>query len=848
MRRLLGWLRVALVDLRGGLARFGILIACLALGVAAIGTVSAVRSSVETAVARDSRVILGGDLEIRSFRTDLATDVVTALDGLGQVSREVEINAQASANGQSAFLTLRAVTQAYPLVGSVTVAPGAEPGPASALLPPRDNIYGLLLGQQAAQRLGVSPGDTVRIGTLDFALRGIIMELPDQATAGFQLGAPALVSAEALAPAGLREEGVLSQFRYKLLLRDGDIEAARNRLERQFPDHDWQIRSPSQATATIERFIAVFGNFMLLVALSSMIVGGLGAANAVTAYVGERQGAIATMRALGARSPRILVHFLAQIAALSLLATLIGLVIVVIATLALLPLLSDLIGLDLPAVLDLRAMLVAGAIGLVTALLFSWIPLRQAQAVRPALLFRSGASGAPLALPWRALLAPGLVLPLLAGFVLVVLLTLQIANDWRLVGVYFAATLLAFGLLRLAAAGLAWLLRRLPPPRQRLLRQASSAIIRPGAPTTTVLVSMGMGLSLLLLIVTTQSNINSQISGEVTAEAPAFVLFDMDRATADAVTGFAATTPAIEQLTTFPMLRGTVTQLKDGPPPSADDVPPELAGIFRGDTALSWSAALPDKTVLAEGEWWPTAYDGPPLVSLTTELRDGLGLALGDTITLSIAGRPLTFTIANFRATDRRSAAFSFDILASPGLIEKAPQSYFSTVMAAPADAPGLEAALVSTFPQLRFVPVGDALSRVQSIFDGLVNAIALVSATAVVAGILVLAGALSVGRRQREADAVLMKVLGARRGQVIAAFMLEYALLGAIAALVAGVIALTGAWAAANFLLDIDFAVQPGQLALLTLLVVAVTTLTGAATTWSAMSTRPADRLREEG
>lgn len=848
MNRLVSWLRVALIDLRGGAGRFGILIACLALGVAAIGTVSAVRSSVETAIARDSRVILGGDMELRAFRSDLDPAVVTALDGLGQVSREVEISAQGSANGQSAFLTLRAVTNAYPLVGSVSLAPGAEPGTPGDLLAERDGAFGLLLAQQAALRLSVSVGDTVRIGTLDLTLRGIITELPDQATAGFQIGAPALISSQALAPAGLREEGVLSQFRYKLLLKDGDVEAARRQLDKQFPDHDWQIRSPSQATATIARFITIFGNFMLLVALSSMIVGGLGAANAVTAYVGERQGAIATLRALGAKGPRILVHFLAQITVLSLLAIAIGMAIVVVATLALLPLLSDLIGLELPAVLDLRAMLVAGAIGLVTALLFSWVPLIQARAVRPALLFRAGASGAPLALPWRALLAPAVFAPLLAGFALVLALTLQIANDWKLVGVYFAATLIAFGLLRLAAAALKLLLRRLPAPRNRLLRQAMAAIVRPGAPTTTVLVSMGMGLSLLLLIVTTQANINSQISGEVTAEAPAFVLFDMDRATTDALTQFAATTPTIEALKAFPMLRGTVTQLKGAPAPNADDVPADLAEIFRGDTALTWSAALPENTTLAEGAWWPDNYDGPPLVSLTTELRDGLKLALGDTMTLSIAGRPMNFTIANFRALDRRSADFSFNIVASPGLIEKAPQSFFATVMAKPTDAPALEAALIAQFPQVRFVPVGDALARVQSIFDGLVNAIALVSGTAVISGILVLAGALSVGRHQREADAVVMKVLGARRAHVIAAFMLEYALLGAIAALIAGAIALTGAWAAANFLLDIDFAVQPGQLALLTIMVIAVTTLTGAATTWSAMSTRPADRLREDG
>lgn len=847
MRRLQGWLRVAMIDLRGSAKRFVILIACLALGVAAIGTVSAVRSSVETAIARDARLILGGDLELRAQRSDVDGAVVTALEALGRVSREVEINSQAGKAGKTAFLALRAVTDAYPLIGTVTLAPGAESGGIAALLAQRDGQFGMLLSQQAALRLDAQVGDIVRIGTLDVQLRGIIDALPDQATAGFQLGAPALISNLALAPAGLREAGVLSQFRYKVMLQNGDFEAARTALEQQFPDREWQLRSPRQATATIARFIGVFGNFMLLVALSSMVVGGLGAANAVAAYVGERQGAIATMRSLGAKGARVLVHFTVQIVALSLVAILIGLAIVVVATLVLLPLLSGLIGIDLPAVLDGRSMLVAGAIGLVTALIFSWLPLLQARAIRPALLFRAGSSGAVEGLAWRALLAPDAWLPPAIGLAVLFGLTLLIANDISLVAIYFVGTAVAFGLLRIASALLKRLLVILPASRHRLVREAVSAIIRPGAPTTTVLVSMGMGLSLLLLIVTTQTNINAQIATEVSAEAPDFVLLDMDGAQRTALKTFAATTPQIEKLTTIPMLRGTITELKGAPAPSSDDVPRDVADMFRGDTALTWSADLPAGTVLDEGAWWPSDYSGAPLVSVSTEMRDALKLTLGDTMTLSIAGRPLTMTIASFRLIDWRSPDFNFRIIVSPGVIESAPQSYFGTVMATSGGSAAVEAGLIDAFPQLTFVPVGDALARVQSIFDGLVNAIALVSGTAVIAGVLVLAGALSVGRKQRESDAVVMKVLGARRARVITAFVMEYALLGVIAAAMAMLIALVGAWAASRFLLDIGFSVQPVQLVLLAVAIVVVTTATGAATTWSAMRTRPAQRLRSD-
>ncbi len=849
MRRPLAWLRVALIDLRGSAARFFILIACLALGVMAIGTVSAVRHAVETAITRDATTILGGDLEVRAPRVDIAPDVLVALEGLGTVNREVQLNSQARKGDLTAFLSLRGVGPLYPLVGEVSLLPGALPGSVAELLAERDGVMGILLGQTAALRLDARPGDMVRVGTLDLQLRGLIDTLPDAATLGFQLGAPALVADAALPLAGLRQEGMLSQFRYKLLLDEGDFASAQTALETQFPQAEWQIRSPQQATDTIARFIAIFGNFMLLVALSAMVVGGLGAANAVTAYVAERQAGIATMRALGASGSRIVFHFLTQILVLALVATLIGLVGIALASLALLPVLAGLIGLPLPAALDGWAMAAAAGIGLVIATLFAWLPLLQARAIRPALLFRAGNGGPLERQGWRSWLTPGAAAPLLAGFGLLFLLTLTIANDAVLVGVYFAGTAAAFVLLRLAAAGLMAMLSRLPPPPNRVLRLALSAIVRPGAPTTTVLVSMGMGLALLLLIVTTQFNINNQIAGAASGQAPAFVLLDLDGSSRDGLQNLAAATAEITTLTTIPMLRGTLTALNGAPPPDAADpaLSRDLAELLEGDTPLTWAGAMPEGTVIAAGAWWAADYAGPPLVSLTTAMAEGFGLALGDNITLNLAGRPLDMTIASFRQVEERGPDFSFSIVVSPGLIESAPQTYFGLVEVAEGTDSAVEAALIGAFPLLNFVPVGDTLAQVRSVLDGLLNAIALVSGTAVVAGILVLAGALSVGRQQREAEAVVMKVLGASRGRVIGGFLVEYALLGGIATLLATGIALLGAWAAATWLLDIDFAVPLGQLGLVAIVVILATILTGAATTWSAMSTTPAVRLRQE-
>ena len=835
-----------MIDLRGSVGKFIVLIACMALGVAAIGTIGTLRVSVEAAIAADTRAILGGDLEVLSRRADIPDPVRVELETIGRVSRVVELNTQARVGDRVAFLALRAVDDNFPLVGSVQLEASSLGSTLSELLAQRDGAFGLLLTRRAALQLDIEPGASVRIGLIDTQLRGIIAALPDEAALGFQLGAPALLSDQALASAGLRQEGVLNQFRYKLALNGADFEQARDRLDARFPEHDWRVRSPREATAGLARFVGIFSNFMLLVGLTSLVVGGLGVANSASAYLVARQDAVATMRALGASGRRLTLHFLMQILAFALLGVLLGLVAIVALTAIAAPLLAGLTNLDLPLVLNPGIMASAAGLALATAVTFAWLPLRRAQQVRPARLFRSAAAGEFDTGTVRALLRLGNVVPLGIGLLAIGGLTLTIVDDLLLVAVYLAGVLAALALLRVAAYAVTYVLARPAAPRNRVVRFALSAATRPGAPTATIVVSLGMGLSLLLLIVSTQANIDDQLAGQLGNEVPDFVLLDMPRSEFAAVGDFMADAPEVVRFTTVPMLRGIITALNGAPPPDSETLPRDVADMFRGDTALTWAAEAPAGTEIDEGAWWHADYSGPPLASLSTEMRDTLALDLGDTIEITISGRPLVLTIASFRLVDWRSPAFNFRIIASPGAIELAPQSYFAALKVAADTDRNVEARLLAAFPALTFIPVRDAIVRAQAILGDISTALALVGATSLIAGILVLASTLGVGRRQREADAVVMKILGARRDIVILAFLLEFAVIGAITAVVSSGIALFGAWGVSTWLLEIGFNVRLDLLATVALAVISATAATGAATTWSAMSQAPARFIRD--
>ncbi|MDV3253054.1 FtsX-like permease family protein [Devosia sp. BK] len=845
MSRYLGWMRIGVLDLRGDVRRFIILLACLALGVGAIAAVSSVGAALQAAVQRDARVILGGDIEVRERGNDITPEQRKAVEALGQTARVVDINARASANEASTLLSLRAVSDNYPLLGTVTVAPESAQ-PLGALLAVQEGLPGAVVDQGVLDRLGVAVGDTIRIGDADFGVRGTLVALPDQAAQGFQLGLPAVILDSALAEAGLQQQGVLSRFSYKVLLADDDAAAAIKGLETAFPEAGWNLRQPEDAAANLKRFFDLFARFLTLVGLSSLLVGGVGVSNAISAYITERRSSIATLRSLGATSARVLVHFLTQVMVLSLAGVVLGLMLGAATSLLALPVLSGMLGLDLAPSLDARSLLTAAGFGMLIGFAFALLPLRGAQKLKPASLFRAS-DGGETRLGWRDLADWRTALPLLGAMIAIVGLAVFTTGSPWLVLWYAFGAIIAFALLRAAAWLLQVVLRLLPPLPNTTLRQAFKAIHRSGSVAPVVVLSLGLGLALLLMITLLDQNLRSQIDGAVAEDAPAFVLLDMPKDQVPLVETFAKADPGIKTLATIPMLRGTIETIKDTAAKDIGPVPDDIADMFEGDTALSWARSLPQGSTVVDGTWWPDDYSGPPLVSLSTELRAPLGLAVGDSIGIVVAGRPIAVTVANFREIDWREGGLNFRLLFSPGVIENAPQTVMGSIDVLDGAAPEVESRLSKAFPTLNFLPVGDALERIEAILSSLANAVALVGSLAVVSGVLVLAGAMAVGRKQREADAVVMKVLGAPRRKVIVAFVVEYGVLGALAAAMGAGLGVAATWAILTFVMDIPFAPNLTTIAIVVAGAVVTTIATGVLTTWSAMSVRPARQLRAD-
>lgn len=843
-----GWLRVAFRDLRGDLRRFTILLACLALGVGTITIVGSVSAALQASLVRDARVLLGGDLDATLSYRAVAPDEKALLQSLGTLSEQVEVLGRAASDSNSTFISIRAVDANYPLVGTATIEGGGESIP--ALTAKEGNSFGLVADSLLLDRLQVAIGDTVTIENASFIVRGVIGTLPDQLTNSFAIGVPVIMSVEALNATGIIEPGVLARFHNKLLLNPGTaFDAAEAQITAAFPTSGFQVNAPTDATADLSRFFDIFGRFLIVVGLSSLLVGGVGVSNAIAAYVTERQRSIATMKALGATGGQIMVHFLFQVMLLTVVGIILGLILGSLLTLVALPILGSLLQLDLPAVLDAGALLTAAGFGLLVGFAFGYLPLRRAQKLKPALLFRSAGSAVEGGLGWRDYFRPGLWLPI--GVAAAGIFGLASLTTGRPVLVlwYAAAVLGAFLVLRGAAWLLQAILRLVPPLGNAAWRNALKSIHRPGAPAPIVILSLGLGLALLLLIALIDGNLRHQLSRESIPNAPSFVFMDLFADEAESLAEFSRADPAaVSDFQSVPMMRGKIESVNGVPVDQLQVTPPpEFSFVYTEEIPLTSSPTLPVDSTLTQGEWWPESYDGIPEVSVFDRLREPLGLKLGDELKLLIFGQEITAKIGSFRDYAWRSGSVNFGFVFSPNAFADFDVSYLGLMKAAPGAERDLQTQLVAEFPDLIFLPVGEALESFAVILGNVTTAVEIIGGLAVVSGVLVLAGAMAAGRRQREADAVVMKVLGATRGDVVRAYLVEYGLLGLLAAVLAAALGLAGTWAFVEFVLEITFWVDPTLILWVVLGTVALSIAVGTATTWSALSTRPARFLREE-
>ena len=838
-------LRFSLREMRGGLSGFLIFITCIALGVGAIGGVNSVAQAITSAVEGQGRELLGGDIRFQLVHREAAPEERAFLESLGDVTATASMRSMARLpdGSDQALVEAKAVDRAYPLYGALVTEPQLPP---ADLFAERNGVWGAAAPDILLERLGVKPGDEIVLGGATFELRARLVTEPDAISDGFGFAPRLLVSLDALRASGLMQPGALVEHAYKVRLPAGSsnetLDQIRERAGKEFPEAGWSIRSRTNAAPSLSSNVERFSQFLTLVGLTALVVGGVGVANAVRAYLDSKRGVIATFKSLGASGGFVFTVYLVQIMLIALVGIVAGLVVGAAMPFLAASFLSTVLPIPATGGFYPAALGVGALFGALVTLAFALLPLGRARDIPATALFRE--------MGFDAKGLPRLVYVVLATAIAVLLAGFAVwwSTDRRIAMIFIGAMVFSFLVLRLVGLLVQAAARRSPRVRSTALRLAIGNIHRPGALTPSVVLSLGLGLTLLVTLALIDGNLRRQIAGNLPERAPNFFFVDIQNAEIDAFRSLVGAQAPQGDLYTVPMLRGRIMAL-NGVDVREIQVPPEGAWVLRGDRGMTYSETPPENSTVTEGRWWPAGYEGEPLVSFAAEEGGEIGLKIGDTVTVNVLGRNITARIANFRQIEWESMGINFVMVFSPNTFAGAPHAWLATLTdrhATAADESRLLNEVTRAFPAVTTVQVKDALDIVNSLVAQLATAIRAAAAVALVASILVLSGALAAGNRARIHDAVVLKTLGATRRTLITAYSLEYLIIGLATALFALLAGGVAAWFVIVRVMSLPSSFLP-EVAVSTIVTALVLTVGfGLAGTWRVLGHKAAPVLRD--
>lgn len=838
-------LRLGTRELRGGLKGFQVFIACLALGVLVIAAVGALADALRSGFERQGQTILGGDMTFARIHTRISEPERAVLAKLGRVSETATMRTMARRpdGTEQALAELKGVDGAYPLSGEVSVEGGTSFR--EAITGNGAVVDGMLL-----ERLGLKVGDTFKIGALDVIARAALVSEPDAVADRLTYGPRVFLSLDTLEKTGLVKPGTLIRWRYAVRLPEGAatdrdaLKVMRADVAKQLPDAGFTSVDRHDPSPQITRTLDRLRQFLILIGLASLLIGGVGIANAVATFVDKRVKVIATLRSLGATGSQVISMFLVQILAMSLLGIAIGLAFGVAVPGLIDRFYGDLLPVRADFTVSPESLAIAGLYGILVALLFALWPLGRVENVRASVLFRESIQSVG-GRPRQAILVATAIL------ILALLAVALLTSEPYYIVLYTAAGLV------LMLAVFSWLgdwvtkiARRVPRPSFPPLALAVRNIGAPDGLTRSVVLSLGTGLSLLVAVALANASLVSELKERLPENSPDYFLLDLPKQSLQAMRDRVAHFVPGAQFSDAPMLRGRLVKLKDKPVEEIK-APPDAQWVLNGDRGLSYTDIVPEGSKVVAGTWWPKGYSGPPLVSFESELAHKLGVAIGDRITISVLGRNIDATISNLREVKWESLAINFVMVFTPNTLESAPHNLLATVRLPHGTPRTTEAEMVrdlgKTFPAVSAIRVRDAIDQFNKIFSKVMVAVQAAGSVTLLAGALVLAGALATAQRRRILEAVILRTLGARRRQVLQAHAFEYALLALIAAIVAIFLGTIVAWVAVTRVMELEFVFSLNAVFQTLALAAGLIAVFGGLGTWAVLRAPAVPNLRSE-
>lgn len=773
--------RIAARDMRGDVRALWLLVAGVFIGAAAVALVGATSHSIADGARRGALETVGGDLSLRLFHrppseTELA---IIRREGAVSVTAELRLMARAVRNDQATgtpvLVELKGVDRAYPLIGTVETLPKLDLHQA---LDRRDGIYGAVADPAFFEVLGLTPGDSVQIGEAQYQLRGTLVVEPDRAFRAFTLGPRIMVSHESLPATGIADEGANTYFYTRVTLpAKSDMRAAAtaamSRIDQATPQSGWRMVNAHDGVPGVERTLVLAHALLLFIGLGVMLVGGAGIMVAVRAHVTEKTKIIAILKSIGAPPHVVTLAIGFEVMAAASVGAVFGVGLGAFGPALTASILADQLPFTLAVTPSMKPLLSAALFGILVALLFAWWPLMGVRNTSAQVLLREHITHTRKTLGVNGWAGMGAIISALAVLIFWVS-PLPALTAGFLIGALGLAVFyyaLGVGLMRMAKA--------LAKGKGVNVRLALSNLYRAGAPTGSVVMALGLTLTLLVALNGIGAAARLHVQKTLPHSAPDLVAFSLKPEVAARLDAELAASGIVEHQRALPFLHARV-QAIGGIAVRDIKIPASLKWVIRGDRGVSFAATLPD------GTRWKGTQSERPGFSVEASVAEKLDLKLGDTITLNVSGYVRRGAILKFHDVDWNDLNLDFPIIATPGTFTGIPYTFAASLKAKRGERNNLETFIKQRFPDAPLIRVADVLGSLGKALNAIVAGLETAALVCGLAALVVLAGSVLQGLRERINEAILLKVLGARRHQLLGLLMAEFLGLGTLVALAA--------------------------------------------------------------
>lgn len=834
-------LRIAARELAGGLSGFWVYLACIALGVFAIAAAGSVTTGFSNGLQAEAKTLLGGDALFRAAQRRASPDELRWMETRGAISENINLNVMGEAGDVRKQVDVRAVDDRHPLIGAPDLSGGAAD--LESALAFVDGRWGVAATASLLEGFNLAIGDEIDIGQIPVIIRAQLDREADGIGTPGTFGPGVTISIKAVESSGRLNDGQLYRASYRMVLSDPAFEdTLEDNAKEAWGENGLDYRGPEDAVDGLQSLLGALNSFLSVIGIAALIAGGVGIAQASTAFLETRIPSIAAFKALGAESGTIRAAYLIQLGTLALVGALVGMALGAAAPFAIAAYAGDAI--PLPNILQIYPwpLLRATILGLLSAAIFALPPLGRARATKPAALFRNLGEDNKTPTPW-----PERIASVLAAIALIFLAVLSSENKGATAGLIIGAAI-GWAVLIGMAQIIRLIARRVAKSASGFTRLMLTNLGGPGSLAPTIAPALGLGLGLLVFVASIQYNILNQVDETARANLPSLFFSEIPNKDADRFDEvLAAQGVDIEDPDRYrrgPVIIGRVITLK-GEPLNIENVDEDERWVVNGESFMPYLGPQPPEADIVEGAWWPEDYQGPLLVSIEADAARGMGLAIGDSIGFRVFGREVTAEVASLRNIDWGGFGATTAFIFSPGTLEAAnPQHRAIARTDEGQDVPIIKA-LGEAIPEVIVFQTRDALEAATRLLGNIAIAINAAASIVLLSGLLVLVGAFAAMARQRRSEAALLKTFGATRGAVLGLYAGEFALSGAAATLLGTLMGVGAAYPVVTRVFEAEWAMPWAPMLIVSAFAIIAAAIGGLVVGISTLSHPPARVLR---